>query len=160
LSAIKSSGIGFVGEYMGLTSITSYLTRAKAKQYNAAGLGVVALYEKAAMGDSLGYSAATYFNSPNAFANGETDAKNAIKNAERDGQANGSAIYFGIDYNPGTNLAGIVTYFEGINAAFNGTTNSTTNYTVGVYGAGITLQTPKIRTASQHMAIYTKPQSG
>jgi Domain of unknown function (DUF1906) len=135
-SDIKSSGIGLVGEYIGGASTSSYLTLGKAKQYIAAGLGIFSIYEKGAM------NSAAYFNSSSSYQNGLADGKNAIAAAKRDGQASGAAIYFGIDYDPGTNLAGVVTYFQGVDAAFAGATNSA-HYTVGVYGAGTTLQTIK-----------------
>ena len=70
-------------------------------------------------------------------AKGREDAIQAIAEAQRIGQDNGSAIYFAInsDYSSST-LENIVLYFDGIYHYFHNSTNNPNNYKVGVYGSG------------------------
>ena len=88
---------------------------------------------------------------------GFLDGFNAYVAAEKTVcQQAGSAIYFGIDINPGTSsLAPISKYCTGITEGFalaaEESQQKTPIYKVGVYGAGITLQTIK---DNLHLAQY------
>ena len=65
----------------------------------------------------------------------ELDAQAAIAQAKRVGQPPGTAIYFGIDFDPKPEMAGrIVEYFTIVSDAL-----KDSGYLVGVYGSGATL---------------------
>lgn len=140
-----SKTFSFVGEYLGANSNNGYLSYAQAKEYIHAGLQIFSIYETAGSPNPSYYT----------LQQGLVDGAAAAKNAQRVHQTPGSPIYFAVDYDPGTNLNGVISYFEGVNQALN--KNGPAVYSVGVYGAGITLATikdavdPKTGT---HLASY------
>lgn len=66
-------------------------------------------------------------------AKGISNAARAYELATQLGQPEGSAIYFGVDYDPGYNLSHIVEYFRNIKDTFDGFPKK---YKIGVYGTG------------------------
>jgi hypothetical protein len=125
---LSASGISntfkFVGEYLGGNPTLGYLSFSKAQAYTNAGLSIFSIYETAGG------------NNPNHFteSQGYADGLAAMKNAEKVHQTPGSPIYFAVDYAPGSDLSGVIAYFEGVNQAFDST--GVAEYAVGVYGGG------------------------
>jgi hypothetical protein len=145
-SQIKADGYSFVGQYIGRDS--TYLTAAQAAALETVGLQVFSIYEKEGMADTDAYGNhtfawQTYFSE----SQGEADARTAYIAATTFArQPFGSAIYFGIDLDPGYTsgiteadaLSEIDQYFHGLQNYFN-SLPSNASYAIGVYGAGDTL---------------------
>ena len=129
--AIKQQGIDF--------AIRSYshqagknLSLAEARALTDAGIQIGAVWETA--GPHL-----NYFSRAQGLADGAAAylmAQSVIT------QPSGSAIYFAVDFNPGSDeIEGpIMRYFEGVNQAFNAAWPGEQQYQVGVYGSGACCQ--------------------
>lgn len=142
---------GFAGEYLGGND--SYLTKAKATQLTKAGIAIVSLYENAAM------AKASYFGL-DALANGMAVGKAAYADAVKVGQSAfaQSAIYFGVDFDPGRKasaLAGIESFFKGVAQGFATEAASLSGgnvlFSIGVYGSG---EVDNLIKNTDHLASY------
>jgi hypothetical protein len=129
-SDIRKS-FSFVGEYLGGNPSLGYLTYQEVKDYIDAGLSIFTIYETA------GGTTPAYFT----YTQGQQDGSAALKDAENVGQTPGAPIYFAVDFDPGSSLSGIISYFEGINQAFDAA--GAAEFSVGVYGGGAVLTTIK-----------------
>ena len=146
-----NNNFGFIGHYIGSTNLDpSYLSPDKAQLYKNAGLRIFSIYEKGGM-DKF-----SYFTLGDPFSTGKIDGFNASKAAKAAGQTEGSAIYFGIDDDPGHgdikyNLDKLKEYFKGINQGFLDAGEGIPKYTVGIYGAGASIEAIK---DVAHLADY------
>ncbi len=128
VSGITTAQKQFVGEYLGTAGDDGYLRPADVVALQ--GLQIVSLYERSP-------TSTAYFTT----ANADADASGAIAAAIEAGQPCGSAIYFTIDYDPGTNstaLSAIDSYFREIRTYFNAyfSAHPGVDYEIGVYGPG------------------------
>lgn len=126
---IKGAGYDFVARYLS-RSTWKVISPAEATRVKAAGLAIVLVYED-------GPTGADYFSN----ARGQVDGARAAQQAQALGAADGTAIYFAVDYDASSDdLSGVINqYFQGVNSglsSFAGSGNP--RYRVGVYGSGAT----------------------
>ncbi len=129
VTAIKSAGKSFVGEYIGVTDNNGYLRPSDVTSLTGEGLTIVTLFERTPTSTS-------YFT----LANADFDAADAISAAAKAGQPSGSAIYFTIDY-PASDAgaaSAIDAYFREIRTDFNSyfAAHPGVQYDIGIYGPG------------------------
>ncbi len=98
ISAIKASGKQFIGEYIGTASNDGYLRPADVTALANQGLQIVSIFERNPT--SLGYFT---------IAQADSDASDAIQAAMDAGQPSGSAIYFTVDFDPGSGASALST---------------------------------------------------
>jgi hypothetical protein len=142
---------GFVGAYLNPHNKgADILNSTLASDITNAGLQIVSLYQTHNMADASWF----VLNAENGTLENKAEkiGELAYTDAMLDGQGAwpGSAIYFGIDFNPGkavpgfpnetpkTLLADVATFFKGIALGFQKAANGVVEFTVGVYGAGET----------------------
>ncbi|WP_210324913.1 BPSL0067 family protein [Bradyrhizobium campsiandrae] len=135
VSAIRSDGYQFVGEYIGNAANSGYLTQTDAQ---ALGLPIVSIFERSP--DHIGYFTVAQ---ADADANSSASAITAASNVAH--QPLGTAIYFAVDpaaeagiYSgfgalSSTYIATIKTYFQRISDDFAAQGNP---YKIGIYGPG------------------------
>jgi hypothetical protein len=151
---LEAAGYSFAIQYIGTDPSTedggASVTPAQVQTDLNAGLQMVSVFETNSMSSTVFLTGAPTFGWETYLtkAQGEADAAAAQKAAEAIGQPAGSAIYFAMDFDPAatdgsidetTALARVDAYFTGVNAYFASVTTGP-SYTVGVYGAGATLQ--------------------
>ena len=129
--AIKQQGIDFAIRYYSHQAGKN-LSLAEARALTDAGIQIGVVWETA--GAHL-----NYFSRAQGLADGAAAylmAQTVIT------QPSGSAIYFAVDFNPGSDeIEGAVTrYFEGVNQAFRAAWPGEPQYQVGVYGSGACCQ--------------------
>ena len=132
---IKAAGKQFVGEYIGTADNYGYLRPADVVALTSQGLQIVSIFERTP-------TSASYFT----LANADYDATVAIAAAIKAGQPSGSAIYFTVDFDPGSisaSLSAIDGYFQEIRKDFNQYFNAHPGitYDIGVYAPGNVLPT-------------------
>jgi hypothetical protein len=122
---LKANGIEFVCRYYSRNPAKN-LSASEAQALAAEGIHLVAVWEAA--GDETSAFGA---------AQGEEDARDALKLAEAIGQPPGSAIYFAVDFDALANQIAelIEPYFTAVNAVIAG------KYRIGVYGSGLVCTT-------------------
>lgn len=125
--ALKSAGVQAVGRYLGRT-LWNGLTPEEARAIHDAGLSLFLIWE-------LAPTKKSYFT----YAEGISDAAQAIAEAAYLGAPNGVAIYFTVDYDAqGGDLGAIVDYFQGVRDGIGG------KYLVGAYGSHRVMQALKV----------------
>jgi hypothetical protein len=144
---IKAAGKQFVGEYIGTAENYGYLRPADVETLTSQGLQIVSLFERTP-------TSASYFT----LANADSDAADAIAASIEAGQPSGSAIYFTVDFDPGSDaasLSAIDNYFQEIRYDFNQyfSVHPGTTYDIGVYAPGDVL--PTIMTDASVGASYS-----
>ena len=135
VNGIKDAGKQFVCEYIGTADNDGYLRPTDVAALTIQGLQIVSIFERTPTSTS-------YFTLDNA----DYDATVAISAAIEAGQPSGSAIYFTVDFDPGSDLASlsaIDSYFQEIRKYFNQyfNANSGITYDIGIYAPGDVLQT-------------------
>jgi LysM repeat protein len=117
IAGLKSHGIEYVCRYLGNSWKT--MDKTEADQIINAGLRIVSIWE-------TDPTHAGYFSK----SKGVTDAKDASSYAKSIGQANGSAIYFTVDFDAQSpDMYEILNYFTGVREGID------PSYKVGVYGS-------------------------
>jgi LEA14-like dessication related protein len=132
---IKAAGKQFVCEYIGTADSDGYLRPADVSVLTNQGLQIVSIFERTP-------TSLSYFT----LANADYDATVAINAAILAGQPSGSAIYFTVDFDPGSNptsLSAIDNYFREIRIDFNQyfSAHPGISFSIGVYAAGDVLPT-------------------
>lgn len=116
-AGLKSKGILYVGRYLG--NSWKSMDKTEADEIINAGLRIVSIWE-------TDPTHAGYFSKNQ----GVTDAKDASSYAKSIAQPNGSAIYFGVDYDAQQpDMYEILNYFTGVREGID------PSYKVGVYGS-------------------------
>jgi len=129
-TAIKNTGVGFVGRYYRWPKSKYHpLTYQEALALSAKGLFVVALWEWAS--DNI---------SNFSYHDGFDQGSSAYKQVMRAHQSARTPIYFAVDSDFGADeIAGQINdYFHGVADAFGAMGDGQSAYTVGVYGSGRT----------------------
>lgn len=102
------------------------LTPAEARRLSALGLKIVAVFESHSANPA-------YFS----YARGYWDAVTAARQARGVGQPDGSAIYFGVDFNARADqVPAVENYFRGIATGMAAAGGGRAAYKIGVYGSG------------------------
>ncbi len=135
VSDITAAGKQFVCEYIGTTDNDGYLRPADVLAITNQGLTIVSIFER-------NPTSVSYFT----LANADYDAGVAISAANLAGQPSGSAIYFTVDFEPGSNqtsLSAIDDYFQELRTDFNQyfSAHPGVTFKIGVYAAGDVLAT-------------------
>lgn len=127
LNELEDAHVDFVARYYrDPDSKWPPLSPSEAQRLSSLGLKIVAVYE-------YHLPVPAHFT----YEGGYNDALTAYSEARAVGQPAGSAIYFAADFHAyDDDLASVVDYFRGVNAALTTAGDGTEDYMVGVYGSG------------------------
>ncbi len=143
---LASQGYGFVVGSLGAAA-DGHLTASQARDYIAAGLAIVSVFDAAQQGNTgteVGYDP-RLFEEPEsllhtlAYSNGATDGRAAHDAAKAVGQPAGTAIYFEINADVTAGIAFVLDYFRGVAEGLAQAAGGSAAYRVGVYGSGFVI---------------------